>query len=376
LSSITDTTFFRRRADILLEMMGDLTGAIPDAYIGSDGLLYIVFSIEAGQLETLYLSNQLLLEDMFVTTASFNGLIRHGQQYRMSPSLGTRSDGTLQFSGDGGTYVPVGSEAAFDPGSGLPLIRFRTTIDGTIYNPGVPVAPGTGVNAAAGNPNGFYEYVYTFVTASGETLPSPISPPVVPANQQVDVTGIALGGSGTIARRVYRRKDGAGVFRRVFEIPDNTSVALLDNASDATMNAGAAAPVVDTAHAIALAAQSVDPGVETNVVTSLVTLPTNVPSGITDVTNPTPFTGGTDPEDTESFRAKLLQRIRNPGTGSADDLKFAAENVPGVESATIFENVPQAGHVTVLISGVGGTIADQATIDDAQTTLEASIWRT
>jgi uncharacterized phage protein gp47/JayE len=83
-------------------------------------------------------------------------------------------------------------------------------------------------------------------------------------------------------------------------------------------------------------------------------------SGVSTVTNPAAFTGGTDPEDIEAFRQALLDYVRNPQAGSKTDLELWAESVDGVESATAFPNdnlgVSTPGHVTVRITAPGGTV--------------------
>jgi uncharacterized phage protein gp47/JayE len=81
---------------------------------------------------------------------------------------------------------------------------------------------------------------------------------------------------------------------------------------------------------------------------------------VTDVINPAPFTGATDPEGFEDYRVRLLDAVRNPQVGSPADLKSWAEAVPGVETATVFINdnlgVATAGHTTVRIAGPGGAV--------------------
>lgn len=369
--SITDTSLYRERADILAEMLSQLAAAISDAYIGEDGNWYITFEIQAGQLENLYLANQILLEDSFVQTASYNGLLRHGEQYSIFPKEGTISTGTLRFEGTGSTYVPVGTEAAYDPGGGLDPIEFVATTDGTIPNPGVPAPSTAAVNVSAGPLNGLYEYVVTFVTGVGETLPSTISNPISPVNQLGALTGIPVGGAGTTARRIYRRKNGAGDFRRIWELSDNTTTGFGDGASDAAAASGALAPIVDTAHQITVAAQSVEPGAENNVAVGTITVLTEASESLTAVTNTVAFTGGSDPEDTEDYRNRILQYLQNPQTGSVSDLQALAESVPGVDNATVFPNTPSPGSVTVRISGPGGTIPSAQVQADVLHTLQA-----
>lgn len=359
---IVDTTMYRTHDEIVAEMIAALLAAVPDAYTGDDGVISIVLNIEAGQLENLYLANQLLLEDLFIQTASYQALLRHGDQYGLSPDLGAQSVGTLQFEGDGGTYIPIGSEVGYDPGGGLDVIYFLTTTDGTIPDPGNPTAPTAAVSATAGVLTGTYEYAVTFCTGSGETLAGPVSNPVSPSAKQVNLTGIPIGGVGTTKRNIYRDKNGAGNWRLIAQINDNTTTTYADNISDATHDTGGLQPTVDTAHKVTVNGQAEDPGADGNVAIGTISELTNAPSDLIGVTNPTAFTGGTDPEDTEDFRSRLLQFVQNPQTGSLGDLEEWAEQVAGVDTATAVSNVPSAGQVTVYISGPGGAIPDGTVI--------------
>jgi len=359
---ITDTTFYKTRAQFLGDMIAQLQSSVPDVYVGEDGVIRILFEVEATQLENLSLANQILIEDMFVHTASLSALRLHGQQYGIALREGTLSVGVVRFDGDAGTYIPIGTQLVYDPGTGIGTQFFNTTQDGTIPSPGDPLDPAAAVGAATGL-SGDYEYVVTFVTDSGETLPGPDSNIVSVSNQKVNLSGISLGGPGTIARRIYRQKGGDGEYYRVAEITDNTTTTLTgENMSDATAVTQPVAPLIDTAHAIMLNAQSLVAGTETNVPAGTITVVSSGPGGIVDVTNPAPFSGGSDQEDTESFRQRILNYIRAPQTGSPADLKVWAEDVTGVESATVFENdnmgTPTNGHVTVRISGPGGSLPD------------------
>lgn len=368
---IVENSMYRPQTDIVAEMIAQLLGVIPDAYTGDDGVTTIIFQIEAGQLENLYLAHQLLLEDMFIQTASYQALILHGDQFGLSPDIGDPSSGTLQFTGTGGVYIPVGSEVGYDPGDGLDVIYFLTTTDGTIPNPGNPPAPALVINATAGNLNGTYEYVVTYVTAAGESLPSPPSNPVSPVNQQINVLSIPTGGIGTTQRKLYRDKNGAQTYKLIGTITNNTVTTFTDNVTDAVAATGALAPTVDTAHAVIVSGQAEEPGTNGNVPTGVIGELTNAPTGLVDVTNTTPFAGGTEPEDTEDFRQRLLSYVQNPATGSVNDLQGWAEAVDGVDTATAFPNVPAAGSVTVRIAGPNGTVPGSDVIAAVQTALVA-----
>ena len=101
--AITDQTFYKSRQSWLGDMLAQLQAAITDVFVGEDGVIRILFEIQSAQLENLSLANQILLEDMFVQTASLTALKLHGQQYGIAMSEGALSQGFVRFSGDDGT---------------------------------------------------------------------------------------------------------------------------------------------------------------------------------------------------------------------------------------------------------------------------------
>lgn len=373
MSFVDDTTFYKTRDQILSEMIAALQAGIPDVYVGDDGVLYIIFSVEAGQIENTLLANQLLANDMWVQSAGLQALKMHGQMYGIYMSEGVRSTGAVVFTGVDGTYIPIGTQIAHDPGNGLEIVYFDTTSDGTIPDTGIPAAPVAAINVTAGNLNGTYEYVVTFVTAAGETEPGPVSNAVSPANQQVNLT-IPVGNSGVTARRIYRDKNGTGTFRRVAEIAGNVTTAYTDNITDAVVAGNSQAPTADTAHSVTVDAQAESPGTEGNVAANGISVLSNAPGGLTLVTNPSAMVGGQNADEIEDFRQKILNRLRNAQTGSALDLKAWAEAVNGIESATVFQNnnlgVAANGHVTVRISATGGGLPTSEQITTVQQALD------
>lgn len=108
-----------------------------------------------------------------------------------------------------------------------------------------PIAPTVAINAAAGNLNGAYKYRITFVK-SGETLGGIVSSTVSPVSQQVDLTAIPLGLSGTTARKIYRTAAGGadGSQKLVATLSDNTTTTYTDNVADGGL--GVAIPTVST----------------------------------------------------------------------------------------------------------------------------------
>jgi uncharacterized phage protein gp47/JayE len=371
---IHEFSMYRTRDEILDAMLAGLTTAIPDAYVGEDGVTRIILTIEAGQLENLFLANQLVLQDSFIATAHYQALRQYGEQYGVEMKQGTRAEGVVRFEGEGGTFIPAATEIAFSPAAVVGNIYFLTTAEGTIPNPGNPTAPGTAIGAA-GVLNGTYEHAVSFVTQEGETLIGPPGLPMGVVNQQVNLTNIPLGGPGTISRRIYRDKNGSGVYHRVVEILDNTTVVYNDNVADATVAVAPEAPAADAAHFISLPATASETGAEGNVGPGTITELVDAPSSLIGVTNPAPFSGGSDAEDIEEYRLRLIEAVRAPFTASAADYKRWAEEFDDVDSATVYQNdnlgTAANGHVTVRIVGKGSTIPDAALISEVQASLEA-----
>lgn len=325
----------KTRDEIVQALMDGLVARVPDAYVGEDGNLFLLFSVIGDVDESVFLAIQIVADDMFASTASPQALDIHGQERRVPRLAGSKSSGNLRFSGTGGTDIPANTEVGYDPGAGNDLLYFNTTADVTIPDPGVPDPPTAVLNAAAGNLTGTFEYVITFVTAGGESLPGGFSAPVVAVAQKANLSVIPVGGTGTTRRRIYRSKNG-GAYAFVAEIADVVTTTYTDNIADGAL--GAAPPTESTAERVTVAAESDDVGLKYNLLANTITKLTSAPDGVTDVVNVAPFTGGSDEELTESFRERLLKAIRNPGTGSLSDLESWAEEIPGVGKATAFDN--------------------------------------
>lgn len=369
---------YKTQLEIVTEMLDNLTNIIPDAYTGDDGQYSLLFNIIAGQVENLLLANQLLLDDMFIQTASSGALQRHGDEEGLSIKAGVKATGELTFIGDGGTYVPIGTEVSTNPNLST-LLYYITTEDGTIPNPGIPDAPTAAVGAATGM-TGAYDYSVSFVTAAGETTSSAFSSLVNVTNQKINLTAIPLGGTGTTSRKIYRRK--AGVLQgRVTTVSDNTTTVYTDSTADGSVTV-ADLPAASTANRILLDAVAEEVGSIYNVATGSITQLTDAPSGLTTVSNATDFgssalgyTSGEDQEDIAAYRARLLLFKQAPKTGSKLDLENWAREINGVDSATAFPNyngtTPQAGHTTVRIAALNGAVPSASIVTQVQAFLDS-----
>lgn len=107
---------------------------------------------------------------------------------------------------------------------------------------GPTVAPGGALATGTTLGIGAYQYVYTWVAGDGETLGSPVfNITTTTGNQKVNLTGIAVGPTGTTARKVYRTKVGATSLLLLTTISDNTTTTFSDTVADGSL--GVAVPV-------------------------------------------------------------------------------------------------------------------------------------
>lgn len=98
--------------------------------------------------------------------------------------------------------------------------------------------------------------------------------------------------------------------------------------------------------------EAVEAGATGNVTAGVIKLLAQPVSGVTGVTNPSPTTGGADEEDDASLLARLLLRVREPGTsGNKADYKQWALSVPGVGGVQVIPLWNGPGTVKVVLLG-------------------------
>jgi hypothetical protein len=140
------------------------------------------------------------------------------------------SQPTLSAVNAGDTLIPIANAVMFTAGGGKAISEWQrltytgTVIggDGALIGPGVTPAgaPTVVVIAGTGITPGAHNYAYTWVTAAGETLPSPVASITIvggaigaPNNASFSVsTGIQFGGppAGTVMDYRFYISDGAG----------------------------------------------------------------------------------------------------------------------------------------------------------------------
>jgi len=198
------------------------------------------FSINSasGERDTagaLYGSRSSDLYIMASTNAAFNGKVAITYQTVSTPLSAVEITGS--------TTNRVGNLLLMKGGGDV-------TIGGTMKispQERLPEAPTAGTPTAGGAVNdGTHSYKITFVTPSGESLPSAKSNVITTSggNNTVGLTAIPKGGGRCTARKIYRTDAGdAGSWKLIATISDNSTTTYSDTSADA---GGAAAPTVNT----------------------------------------------------------------------------------------------------------------------------------
>ena len=101
-------------------------------------------------------------------------------------------------------------------------------------------------------------------------------------------------------------------------------------------------------------------GTAGNVPAERITNMTRAPVGVTGVTNPAAFAGGSGEEDDESLRERILDSfIRLPNGANAAFYELRALSHPGVEAVRVIPRHQGIGTVGVVVSAAGG-VPEQA----------------
>lgn len=123
---------------------------------------------------------------------------------------------------------------------------------------------------------------------------------------------------------------------------------------------------IDGAGQAFIAAECLEPGTIGNTAAGTITLLGEPIEGITAITNPEPFAGGTEAEDDESFRERVLAAYDEPLSGARRDYIAWAKQVPGVGNAYVIPLADGPGTVTVLVTDTEGQPASSELIDAVQ----------
>ncbi len=111
---------------------------------------------------------------------------------------------------------------------------------------------------------------------------------------------------------------------------------------------------------VTVAAQAVEAGSQGNVDADTVRTMQSPPDGIGTVTNEAPFSGGRDPEEDESYRARILGSYMGLSNGA--NMAYYSQialSVPGVDRVKVVPCVNGAGTVGVFVASDGGIVTEE-----------------
>ena len=128
---------------------------------------------------------------------------------------------------------------------------------------------------------------------------------------------------------------------------------------------------IDESGEVDIPIEAEDFGVKYNVPPqSIIDLPAMI-VGVVSVANHAAMAGGTDEEDMEQFRQRLLDRIRRPSTGGSKyDFENWAREVPGVGFAKCYPRWQGRGTVQVLVCDPDGLPGSESLCQKVHTYIE------
>jgi hypothetical protein len=111
-----------------------------------------------------------------------------------------------------------------------------------------PVALTATINTTSGNLTGAYQYKVALLTGywqgqigvgtlypQGNTGGGTASNSVSPSSQQANLSNIPIGGTGVVARAIYRTKANGSTYYFLTQISDNVTTSWIDNIADASL---------------------------------------------------------------------------------------------------------------------------------------------
>ncbi|NLK08489.1 MAG: baseplate J/gp47 family protein [Firmicutes bacterium] len=113
-------------------------------------------------------------------------------------------------------------------------------------------------------------------------------------------------------------------------------------------------------------AECTEAGIVGNVAANTITMLSQPINGVSSITNPEPFTGGTDIEDDDSFRKRILEAYDEPLSGAKKDYERWAKEVDGVGAAYVIPLWNGPSTVKVLIMDSNGQPANEDLIAAVQ----------
>lgn len=151
-------------------------------------------------------------------------------------------------------------------------------------------------------------------------------------------------------------------------IPAGTIVATAATEEEASIQfVTTEATTIDESGTAMAAIEAVEAGTVGNVPAGAIQVLVSSVSGVTAVTNPEATSGGTNEEDDESYRYRIMDRNQNKSlSGAKRDYERWAREVPGVGDARCISEWNGPGTVKVLVIDANGQPANETIIEAVQ----------
>ncbi|MCA1571255.1 MAG: baseplate J/gp47 family protein [Chloroflexi bacterium] len=289
----------------------------------------------------------------------------HAEVQTLFRLASTPAAGRVTFTAAVGTVIAAGTEVGVPlPEEDAEAPSFQVVTGVTVAGPLAAPTGLAGTPSASGGTlaTATYRYVVTAFDGAGETVGSGVvAVAVVGPAGSVNLSWTAV--ANAAGYRVYRGTAAGGPYNRVAEV---TAPGYLDIGAAAS---GPVPPVANTTGGAVFAdVAATEPGSFGNVGAGAVT---EVLSPlVATVTNALPMAGGTDVEDDDELRQRVLDAYEGRGAGSARDYRAWARAYPGVGRVTVIPLWNGAGTVRVIVTTITGGPVSQAVLDGLQALLD------
>lgn len=125
-----------------------------------------------------------------------------------------------------------------------------------------------------------------------------------------------------------------------------------------------------------LPVEAVEAGTAGNVAANAVTRLLVSVTGVTSITNPTPLVGGTDPQEDEPYRTRILARYTGSKNWNAEDYESWLLDQEGVGKATVIPLFAGPGTILAIVRTPEGGPVSTARLAELQVTLDPPSFET
>jgi uncharacterized phage protein gp47/JayE len=199
----------------------------------------------------------------------------------------------------------------------------------------------------------------------------PESEPISPVDEVVSLVDIPIGPEGTTARNVYRRDTEDADFYLLVTLNNNTSTTFTDSNESALADPTPVGPADNTTDRVDIGCQSLEPGTDFNVGVEEIDQLIDSIDGVDGVSNAAAFTGGSDDEDDDEYRARLVLALSaDVGQGNKSDYIRWAQSVDGVSGASVIPQWAGSNTVKVVLVGPDNTAVSSQIVASVQNLLD------